>query len=88
MVKEVALIIMRGTRLHEDTTSVGDRHSVYAFLCFQQGYGYIVYTNATVGTGIGRVNATDADTGSSVNVTYSMTGDTGFFTIDPVTVRQ
>lgn len=81
-------MLSEAEHLQEDTRIVGDRPSFHSFLCFQQGYGYIVYTNATIGTGIGWVNATYADTGSASNVTYTMTGDTGYFTIDPTTVRE
>ena len=46
----------------------------------------MVSENANVGTQVLIVTATDIDLGQFANLTYSLTGGNGAFTIDPVTV--
>ena len=48
----------------------------------------MVSENANVGTQVLIVTATDIDLGQFANLTYSLTGGNGAFTIDPVTVSE
>ena len=70
--------------IYVEITDINDNNPMFD----REQFTGMVSENADVGTQVLVVTATDADLGEFGDLTYSLTGGNGAFTIDPVTVSR
>ena len=72
---------------YESNTLPLDHQTISLCVLLLQTYSYVIFSNATVGYEVGRVNATDPDFGTYGEITYGSLGDASYFTVHPDTVN-